>query len=413
LTANASAKSPSKIFLRQAAISAQLREAGKVFSCARSKEQPIAQLTSTMNIASFDGCTAIPNTDGHFILDCEHDGVIKMILILRKTLLAVSTAAIVAASSGAAFAEGKIRILEQFGISYLPLHIIKEKDLIAKYGEAQGIKITTEWTKVGGGADANDALLSGSVDVVSAGLGPLLTIWDRTRGAADVRGIAALADINFALLTTNPNVKRLEDFSAQDKIAVPSVTVSVQARALQLAAAKAFGKDNYKKLDSLTVSLPHPDAAQALLSKSGVINAHFSNAPYQQQALKVPGIHKVTDWYTILGGPTTSVTLYTTAKYRKDNPKTYAAFLAAFDEATAFIKKDPEAAVDIFIKQDKSKLDRAFLLDIVKDPDVSFGATPRNTQAFANFLHDVGALKNKPASWRDFFFDDIYTRPGS
>ncbi len=332
---------------------------------------------------------------------------------LHKKMLIASVTMLAVALSTPAFAEGKIRILEQFGISYLPLHIIKEKDLIAKHGEAQGIKIATEWTQVGGGGAANDALLSGSVDVSSAGLGPLLTIWDRTRGSADVRGIAALADINFALLSTNPNVKKLEDFTAQDKIAVPTVSVSVQARALQLAAAKAFGKDNYKKLDSLTVSLPHPDAAQALLSKSGIINAHFSNAPYQQQALKVPGVHKVTDWYTILGGPTTSVVLYTTAAYRKENPKTYAAFLAAFDEATAFIRSNPEAAIDIFIKQDKSKLDRAFLLDIVKDPDVSFGATPRNTLAFANFLHEVGALKNKPTSWRDFFFDDIYARSGS
>lgn len=340
-------------------------------------------------------------------------GPLKMIAFLNRKLLIASATMLSIVLSGPAFAEGKIRILEQFGISYLPLHIIKEKDLIAKHGEAQGIKIVTEWIKMSGGAGANDALLSGSVDVVSAGLGPLLTIWDRTRGAADVRGIAALAEINFALLSTNPNVKRIEDFSAQDKIAVPAVTVSVQARALEFAAAKAFGKDNYKKLDSLTVSLPHPDATQALLSKSGIINAHFSNAPFQQQALKVPGVHKVTDWYTILGGPTTSVTLYTTARYRKDNPKTYAAFLTAFDEATAFIRKDPEAAIDIFIKQDKSKLDRAFLLDIIKNPDVSFGSTPRNTLPFANFLHEVGALKNKPASWRDFFFDDIYARSGS
>lgn len=331
----------------------------------------------------------------------------------RKLLIAAAAAMLVAAAPGVAFAEGKIRILEQFGISYLPLHIIKEKDLIAKYGAQQGVKIASEWVQVSGGAAANDALLSGSVDIVSAGLGPLLTVWDRTRGAADVRGIAALAQINFALLTTNPKVKRLEDFSAEDRIAVPSVAVSVQARALQFAAAKAFGKENYKKLDALTVTLPHPEATQVLLSGGGVVNAHFSNAPYQQQVLKKGGVTRVTDWYSILGGPATSVTLYTTAKFRKDNPKTYAAFLAALDEANAFIRQNPEAAVDIFIKQDNSKLDRAFLLDILKDPDISFDSTPRNTYEFASFLHEIGAIKNKPASWRDFFFDELFTRPGS
>lgn len=336
-----------------------------------------------------------------------------MMTRLKCRLVVATAAMLLVASSGAAYAEGKIRVLEQYGISYLPLEIIKDKDLIAKYGATQGLKIETQWVQVSGGAAANDALLSGSVDVVSAGLGPLLTIWDRTRGSADVRGIAALAQMNFALLTTNPKVKNLEDFSATDRIAVPSVGVSVQARALQLAAARAFGKDNYKKLDALTVTLPHPDATQALISNKGTVNSHFSNSPFQEQALKTPGVHRVTDWYTIVGGPTTSVTLYTRASFRKDNPKTYAAFLAAFDEANALIRKDPEAAVDIFLKQTKSKLDRGLLLDIVKSPDTSFDATPRNTFAFASFLHEIGAIKNKPASWRDYFFDDLYSRPGT
>jgi NitT/TauT family transport system substrate-binding protein len=336
-----------------------------------------------------------------------------MIGSIKKVLLTGVVTAVVALSSGAASAEGKIRILEQFGISYLPLNIIKEQDLIAKQGAAQGLKIATEWVQVGGGAAANDALLSGSVDVVSAGLGPLLTIWDRTRGSADVRGIAALAQMNFALLTANPKVKRIEDLSIEDKIAVPSVGVSVQARALQLAAAKAFGKENYRKLDPLTVTLPHPDATQALLSNNGTVNAVFSNAPYQQVLLKKPGIRRIADWYSIVGGQTTSVTLYTRASFRKENPKTYAAFLAAFDEANDFIRKNPEAAIDIFIKQTGSKIDRQDLLDILKDPDTSFDATPRNTYVFASFLYEIGAIKNKPSSWRDFFFDDLYRRPGS
>lgn len=336
-----------------------------------------------------------------------------MARLTRRQVIAAGAGTALLASGSPVLAESRLRILEQFGISYLPLHIIKDRDLIARQGEKLGVKITTEWTQVGGGAAANDALLSGAVDVVSAGLGPLLTIWDRTKGNADVRGIAALAEINFALLSSNPKVSRIEDFSSEDRIAVPSVGVSVQARALQLAAAKAFGRENFARLDPLTVSLSHPDATQALLSKSGTINAHFSNAPYQQQVLKNPGIRRITDWYTILGGPTTSVALYTRASFRRDNPKTYSAFLAAFDEATAFIRSNPEEAIDIFIRVNRSRLERAFLLDILKDPDVSFGSTPRNTLAFANFLHEVGALKNKPAGWRDFFFDDLHDRPGS
>ena len=38
-----------------------------------------------------------------------------------------------------------------------------------------------------GGSAVNDALLSGAVDIAGAGVGPLLTIWDRTRGKQNVK----------------------------------------------------------------------------------------------------------------------------------------------------------------------------------------------------------------------------------
>lgn len=331
----------------------------------------------------------------------------------KRNLLVLMAGIVTVATISPVRAEGSIRILEQFGISYLPLHIIRDQDLIAKHGKAAGVDIKTEWAKVSGGAAANDALLSGAVDVVSAGLGPLLTIWDRTRGGDDVRGISALAEVNFALLTSNPNVKQLQDFGPNDRIAVPSVRVSVQARALQLAASKIFGPKEFAKLDPITVTLPHPDATQALISKNATVTAYFSNAPYQQQVLKDPSIRRITDWFTIIGGPTTSVTLYTRAKYRNDSPKTYRAFIAALDEAVAYIKDNPEAAIDTYIRVTQSKLDKDFLLSVLTSPDVRFDTTPRNTIAFAQFLKEIGALKNAPKDWRDYFFDDVHERKGS
>src|SRR5262245_27646199 len=80
---------------------------------------------------------------------------------------------------GHASAEGKIRIAQQFGISYLPLHVIRDQALIEKHGKAQGVDIAVEWTRLSGGASINDALLSGSVDIGASGIGPVLTIWDR------------------------------------------------------------------------------------------------------------------------------------------------------------------------------------------------------------------------------------------
>ena len=87
-----------------------------------------------------------------------------------------------------------IRIAEQFGIGYLPLHVIRDRGLLAKHGREAGIEVEIEWVKLSGGAAMNDGLLSGSIDIASGGVTPLLTLWDRTRGNLDVRRIASSVD---------------------------------------------------------------------------------------------------------------------------------------------------------------------------------------------------------------------------
>ncbi len=139
----------------------------------------------------------------------------------------------------------------------------------------------------------NDALISGSLDFASAGIAPMIVTWDKTRGSVDVIGIASLGSMPNVLTSNNPNVKTLADFTANDKIALPSVKVGFQPIVLQMAADKAFGQ--YDKLDYLTVSLPHPDAAAALLSGVSGISAHFTSPPFVQQELANDKVHAVID----------------------------------------------------------------------------------------------------------------------
>ena len=94
----------------------------------------------------------------------------------------------------AAQAEGEIRIAEQFGIVYLLLNVVRDQNLIEKYGKQEGIDIKVDWTQLSGGAAVNDALLSGSIDIAGAGVGPLLTIWDRTHGKQNVKAVASLGN---------------------------------------------------------------------------------------------------------------------------------------------------------------------------------------------------------------------------
>ncbi len=50
----------------------------------------------------------------------------------------------------------------------------------------------------------NEALLANNLDIVSAGVPPALTMWDRTKGNQDVKLVAALGSLPNYLLTTNP-----------------------------------------------------------------------------------------------------------------------------------------------------------------------------------------------------------------
>ncbi len=314
----------------------------------------------------------------------------------------------------AAQAEGRIRIAEQFGVVYLLLNVAQDQQLIEKQGKKFGVDITVERLQLSGGSAVNDALLSGAIDIAGAGVGPLLTIWDRTNGRQNVKGVASLGSFPYYLVSTNPKVKSINDLTEKDRIALPAVTVSVQSRILQYAAAKQWGDKEFARLDKYTQTLPHPDAAAAIIAGGTEINGHFGNPPFQEQELAGnPNAHIVLNSYDVLGGPSSATVLYATEKFRNENPKTYRAFTAALAEAAQYVAKNPEAAADTYLRISKSKVDRALLLKIIKNPQVNFSVAPQNTYGLAQFLYRVGAIKKQPASWRDYFFDDPVIANGS
>lgn len=330
----------------------------------------------------------------------------------RRATLAVLTAGL--ALSGAAHAEGRLRIAEQFGVVYLLLNVARDQQLIEKHGKQHGVDIKVEWTQLSGGAAVNDALLSGSIDIAGAGVGPLLTLWDRTRGRQNVKGVASLGNYPYYLVSNNPKVKSIADFTEKDRIALPAVGVSVQSRVLQLAAARQWGDKEFNHLDKWTVAVPHPDAAAAVIAGGTEITAHFGNPPFQEQELAGnPNAHIVLNSYDVLGGPSSATVLYATEKFRNDNPKTYRAFVDALAEAAQFASKNPEAAADLYIRVNQAKIDRTLLVKVLKNPQVQFKVAPQNTYPLAEFMHRVGAIKNQPKSWQDYFFQDPVTAQGS
>jgi NitT/TauT family transport system substrate-binding protein len=306
-----------------------------------------------------------------------------------------------------------VHIAQQFGITYLPLMYMEHQHLLEKHAKAQGLgEVKVEWVRFGSGTGMNDALISGHLDFASGGLGPFITLWAKTRGNLEVKGVCAMNNMPLYLNSRNPDVKSVRDFTTKDKIALPAVKVSFQAVNLQMAAAKAFGEKEYNKLDGLTVSMKHPDGMAALLSGNEV-TAHFTAPPFQYQELEHKGIHKVLDTYSIVGGPHTFTVIWASGKFREKNPGVYKAFLAAFEEAIGEINKDKQAAADNYIKWQKYKGPRDLVVKVLEDPLVTFTTTPNKVTTYADFMHEIGAVKVKPASWKDMFFPEVHSLPGS
>ena len=176
---------------------------------------------------------------------------------MRSLWAASAAIAFVIGSAMTAAGAAEIRLAEQFSMGYLQFNVMKRDRLIEKYATQRGLKdFKVSWQRFNGPVAMNEALLSNSTDIVSGGVPGLITLWDKTQGTSfEVKGICALSSQPFLLNTANPDIKSIKDFSERDRIAVPSIKVSVQAVLLQMAAAEAYGEANYGKLDPLTKEL--------------------------------------------------------------------------------------------------------------------------------------------------------------
>src|SRR4051794_11058693 len=186
-----------------------------------------------------------------------------------------------------------VKVAAQFGLAYLPLIVMEHDHLWEKQAEKLGVKLTADYMRLGGGGALNDALISDSVDLVAGGTAPMLVLWDRTTTSFKVKGLAALNSSPVDILTNKPKIKSLADFSADDRIAVPSIRSSLQALVLMAAAEKTFGAGQASRLDSLTVAMQHPDAVAALTAPNSQISGYVSSSPYKELLLKKPGISKI------------------------------------------------------------------------------------------------------------------------
>ncbi len=335
---------------------------------------------------------------------------------MKSSVKLLLIAVILGAYPAAAPAEtGEVRVAKQYGLGYLQMMLMEEQKLVEKHAKVAGLgDIKVSWSTFRSSDVMNDALLSGNLDFASVGGPGLATIWSKTRGTAvEVKAASGFNFMPLALVTRDPNIKSLSDYTDKDRIALPAVKVSNQAILLQMAAAKLYGQANYTKFDPLTVTMTHPDAMTALLSGAGEIGSHFASPPFLQKELEKPGIRKIITSTEIVGNPIPFNLIATSTKFYTANPKTYAAFLAALQEATDIINKDKRAAAELYIRVTKDKSPVEEILKIMNDPGNEYSLIPKGNIPMVEFMYKIGSIKVKPESWKDLFFPNVHSQPGS
>jgi sulfonate transport system substrate-binding protein len=324
--------------------------------------------------------------------------------------LRVCVGGLLIALATAARAEvSEMTVAQQYGVAFLPLMLMEREGLVEKHAKAAGLDgLKVVWARVAGPSVMNDGLLSGTMHFAAQGAPSLITLWDRSRNNIGVKGVAAMTTYPLYLITRNPDVKTVKDFSDKDKIAVPSVKISTQAIMLQMAAADAFGEKNFARLDPYTISLAHPDALLALKTGTAGVNAHFTSSPFYEEEIKIPGVHLVTTNYEILGGPATAIVISATAKFRGANPKAYKAFVDALGEAIETVNRDKRAAAQVYLEVSRDTRNSVDdIMRIITDKDYAFTLQPQKVFKTAQFMAKTGMIKQAPKSVEDLFFPEI------
>jgi NitT/TauT family transport system substrate-binding protein len=309
---------------------------------------------------------------------------------------------------------GEVRFVIGPSLTFLAFAVMEREKLVEKHVQAAGLappKVT--FTRVSNNDAIRDSVLSGSADIASTGVPSFLPMWALTKGKDNIMGIAAFNALPLVLVTRNPAVQTIADFTERDRIALPGVLNSTQAIVLQMAAEKIWGPGNHKRLDALTISRGHPDALAALLSDGNEITAHFAAPPFDRRALERPGIRRILTSHDVYAGPGTNGVSLAKQAFRDANPKTLRAVVEAMKEAIALINTDRRKSAQIYVEVTGDKIGEDGLFKILDAPDMVFSATPNGTFQVAKFMYRIGSIKVEPTSWKDLYFPEIHDLPGS
>ena len=330
---------------------------------------------------------------------------------MLRFLIATFVAAALAAP---AYAEtNELRLGVQRGMTWLSFIVMQHEHFIEQQAAAAGMPgFKATFTVFSGGPAMTDGLLSESIDVAATGIPSFLALWAKGRGKLAIKGLASYGSLPAMLVTRNPNVKTLADFTDKDRIATPGVKTSTQSIFLRMAAEKMYGFAQVDHFDAITVTRGHQDAMAALLGGTE-INSHCSIMPYIQTELAQPGVHVVTTSDEIVGGSVSNGTIFLTVRFAKVNPMIVAVLYEAPRQSVALINTDAPRAAAAYLAISGERTPRSEIEAMIKAPGTVYDVAPHGTVKMAGFLHRTGMIAAEPRDWKEMYLPLVHGEPGS
>lgn len=293
-------------------------------------------------------------------------------------------------------AEDEITIAYQPGLGYAPLLMIKAQGKLEERMEGTEVK----WRELNSGAAIRDSMISDEIHVGAGGIGPFLVGFD---GGIDWKVITGLNNMSLHVMVKDPKIKSVEDLQGAGSIAMPGPD-SIQSVILRKAAQEELG--DAKALDSQIVAMGHPDGVQALIG--GQLAAHVTSPPFQSQEA-AQGATKILESYDVFGEHTFN-SAFTKAEFADCNPEFITALVEEVANANKMLADSPAEAAPILAEE--MGADPANIEEQITSEGVSWSVTPTGFGTFAEFMAEIGLLKEVPET-SELFFETAATEGAS
>ena len=300
----------------------------------------------------------------------------------RRSLLAGAAAASGSLACPAirparADAGSKVVIATQPGLGYAPLIVVKQNRWLEE--AVPGLQV--DWRVISSSVAIREAMLAGEVQVGCGSVAPFLV--GRDRGFR-TRIVSALNTVDIWLLTNDARIRSLADLKPTDKIAVVAPDTN-QAFVVRKAAQQALG--DAKALDPAMLSMPHPDALQALLT--GQIAAYAGAPPFQEAAV-ARGARRLASSRDLFG-PLTFNVCFAREQLAKQEAPALRALQAAIARAIALLTAKPAEAAAL-LARDSGQPQAAIESQLAKR-ETTFTADPAGVEGLGTFMLETKFLR--------------------